>query len=587
MASKKPAKRTDSLTTRQRADGWLNVLTGIGTSTRDKRRANTLCLDENATKREYQEELWRADDMVARIIETVPDEMMRNGFELKIEDDAADTGETDPNEVDADGEATLEGEKPALGGEDAKVQKPAAKKPGARQDAFPPPGAGALGAEPPPEKPPGVIEPRGEDARKQADAVTARFEELGGHEAYLEALGAERAFGGAAILLGVDDGQNPVKPLNLDKIKSFNWLNVLTPREMHATRYYADPQKPNFGKPEIFRIMTTFSAGTALSKMAPAPTESSTTVVEVHESRLILFPGTVVSKRHRQQMHGWGDSVLVRCLSVVADFQMAFASSAHLLADFAQAVFKIKGLSEMVAQGSDEAVITRARLIDMSRSAARAVLIDAEEEFERKQTPVAGLAELLDKFATRLAAAADMPVTLLMGESPGGLNATGESDIRFFYDRIKARQNKFLKPRLERVLKLIMLAKDGPTNGVEPEDWCIEFAPLWQMSEKEQAEVRKLQADVDKIEIDAGVVTSEEVAASRHGGATWSSKTVIDLEGRKKLAVEFEEKTAEHAEKKAANAEQAAVDGEFAKGLAAKETDAKLAAAKRKPPAAR
>jgi phage-related protein (TIGR01555 family) len=215
---------------------------------------------------------------------------------------------------------------------------------------------------------------------------------------------------------------------------------------------------------------------------------------------------------------------------------MSWGGAAHLLSDFSQAVYKIKGLAELIAANEDETIINRFRIIDLARSLVRAVVIDADEDFERKTTPMSGVPEVLDRFSTRMAAAAQMPVTLMMGQSPAGLNATGASDIRFFYDTIKAKQTKHLVPPLERVLTLIFKAKEGPTKGKEPEKWSIKPRPLWQLTEKEQAEVRKLQAETDEIYINSQVAAPEEIAISRFGGDKYSTETVIDFESRKEMA---------------------------------------------------
>src|SRR5690606_36742543 len=158
-------------------------------------------------------------------------------------------------------------------------------------------------------------------------------------------------------------------------------------------------------------------------------------------------------------------------------------------------IWKIKGLAEIVSLDKNEELANRIAAMELARSIVRATVIDSEgEEFERKQTPVSGLPELLDRLATRLAAAADMPVTLLMGQSPAGLNATGESDIRFFYDRISAAQELEIKPKIEHLVRLLLKSHDGPSKGKEPDKWSVEFSPLWQQSEKEIAETRKIVA---------------------------------------------------------------------------------------------
>ena len=52
-----------------------------------------------------------------------------------------------------------------------------------------------------------------------------------------------------------------------------------------------------------------------------------------------------------------------------------------------------------------------------------------------------------------------------MGQAPAGLNATGDSEIRWFYDRVAARQRRELQPALKRLVKLLFLSKRGPTKG--------------------------------------------------------------------------------------------------------------------------
>src|SRR5712692_10065156 len=68
-----------------RRDGWANVLSGLGTAARDKRLSASFGLERLS----YQqlEELYRGDDMAARIVETIPDEMVREWLDVLIEDD--------------------------------------------------------------------------------------------------------------------------------------------------------------------------------------------------------------------------------------------------------------------------------------------------------------------------------------------------------------------------------------------------------------------------------------------------------------------------------------------------------------------
>ncbi len=372
------------------------------------------------------------------------------------------------------------------------------------------------------------------DAREVAQEIEAHHEELGLVEALWEALAFDRAYGGGAALLGARDFRGLSSPLEIERVKSFDWVTTFDPSEIRPRYWYTDPRAPKFGKPSHYEI-TPATEGPAQSEGVSAGVP-----ILVHESRLIVFSGHRVSRRRSMPGKcGFGQSTLGRVYGVLRDHNMGFDAAAVLLHDFSQAVFKIQNLAQAMAEDRDEEIKLRTQAVELSRSVARAIIIDSEEEFERKQTPLTGLPETLDRFSTMLAAAADMPLTLLMGQSPGGLNATGESDIRFFYDRVKSAQVKRLRPALERAVAISFKAL-----GIkEPEQWSIEFNPLWQESNKDRAQARYFQAQTDQIYIEAMVTSPEDVARSRFGGDGYSYETHVDLEAR--AAMEEDAKEAE------------------------------------------
>lgn len=179
-------------------------------------------------------------------------------------------------------------------------------------------------------------------------------------------------------------------------------------------------------------------------------------------------------------------------------------------------MFKLEGLIDAIAEGKSSAIMTRMALTDSMRSSGRAVIVDADkEDFTRTPTPFSGIPDLIDRTNARLAAAAGMPVTVLFGVSPAGMNATGESDIRGWYDKVKNQQQHYLKPKLRRLVYLMMLSKEGPSKGVEPKVWDIRFPSLWQMSPTEKAKVMVDVSAADKNWVDAQIVTPEEAAMTR------------------------------------------------------------------------
>src|ERR1700730_13129571 len=103
------------------------------------------------------------------------------------------------------------------------------------------------------------------------------------------------------------------------------------------------------------------------------------------------------------------------------------------------------------------------------------------------------------------------------------MNATGESDTRFFYDQVRAEQEALI-PKLERLIKILA--------GDESAKASIEFPALWQMTDREKAELRRMEAETDRIYLQEGVLLPEEVALHRFGNSEFS----IDKDSRAALA---------------------------------------------------
>lgn len=435
----------------ERLDSWTNALTGIGTS-RDKMTASSFAGD-GLLPFGVLEDLYHNDDMAARGVDAIPEQMLREGFEISVKDNA-ETG----------------------------------------------------------------------------DQIEKFLESLDVIDKFEEALIWGRLYGGSLLLVGANDGASePAQPLNENKIQSIDFLTPIDRFSVFPVKWYDDALKPKYGEPEVYRFLlpTTPNPGGIMNFQVGQ---------EVHETRLIRFRGARTSIRRRRVNFGWDDSVLQRVYSVLLAFGMNWASVTHLLSDVAQGVMKIKNLASIITGNAKDTLRERAALADETRSVARVLMLDADsEDFTRVPTPFNGIPDLLDRTGIRLSAAFGMPVTKLLGISPGGLNATGESDIRNWYDEIAAKQPRVLTPRLNRLIRLSMLAKNGPTGGKLIEDFNITYRPLWQLGPTEEADRRKTVAETDEIYIDKGVQTAEETAESRFQPTGYSAETTVDLELRDQL----------------------------------------------------
>lgn len=310
--------------------------------------------------------------------------------------------------------------------------------------------------------------------------------------------------GGSGIFVGADDGRAPDQPLNESGIRTIAFLNVVKRPQLTIKQRYEDLSSPHFGEPEIYTAQPT--TGTA-----SMPGLSVRGGIDIHASRMVLFNGALTAQMTQQTPSGWDDSVLQNGYAPLQQSATAWQSVAHLMTDASQGVLKVANLVDLIASGGEAALRTRIQMMDLARSVCRAILVDAEREsFERVPTSFAGLPEVMDRLMMRVASAAEMPVTLLFGRSPAGMNATGESDIRGWYDVVADAQTDVLKPRLERLLRLMFAAKDSPTRGRVPDRWCIEFNPLWQPTEKEVADTKKVKADTYVALVGAQIMTDAE-----------------------------------------------------------------------------
>lgn len=312
------------------------------------------------------------------------------------------------------------------------------------------------------------------DQRKKLEETERRLKV---RAAFLSALKWSRVYGGAAILMNVEDGLDPSQPLNVNAIRegSLKWLAVLDRYQISSTGVTTtDPSSPNYNLPAYYVVG---------GRM-------------IHHTRVIRFVGTELPHDLSAQTDYWGDSLLVRIRQSINNADTVSASIASLVQEAGLDVIKIGGLVNLLCDPTGETdVLKRLTALNLGKSNWNAMLLDSAEEYEKKQGSFAGLKELIYDYLALVSGATDIPLTRLLGVSPGGLNATGESDLRNYYDRISADQEDYLRPRLEYLDQVLLRSAFGNM----PADSSFTFDSLWQLSAKEQAEVDKLRGERDTI----------------------------------------------------------------------------------------
>ena len=350
------------------------------------------------------------------------------------------------------------------------------------------------------------------------------FEVIGAQTKLKLAFYWARLYGGAAILIGVVDGQTMDKPLDPRKIKSFEKLKILDRTEIEFSRiqFQLDPGLPRYGQPVYYPIKFASVSGMEEEKLV-----HYTRILEIHGDTLPRKAAATLSADNRY----WGISVLQRAEDRLKTLGSSMGSIDQLLDEMSVGKYKIKDLAMLLSAPEGKAAIQRrVELMDLTRSAFRSQYLDTDEEYSRDSVSFQGIPEVLYIIFMLLSADTGYPITRLFGVSPGGMNATGESDMRNYYDGVRSLQSTELKPILLYFLHIISEWKNIP----EP---YIKFLPLETMNEKEQADLKKQEADTEtaeantyKMYVDMGVLEPYEVRFLKFGNTLDDIPVPKDLE---------------------------------------------------------
>jgi uncharacterized protein len=351
-------------------------------------------------------------------------------------------------------------------------------------------------------------------AAEEVVGIEQVIEDLYILENFLLASKNARLYGGSCIILFIDDGRSADQPVDVDNIRRVEELEVVD--RWQIAPIINEENLYDYSKATYYQIIS----GDLINQP---------TLARIHKDRILRLDGEWLPYRIRQRNYGWGMSSLQSVYDSFKHYWTGLNSAATLLTEFDVFVHKLRGLSNMLAAGKESDVRSRLVLNDMSRSIYRGYAIDAEkEEIEFITRNFGGIGEILEKLRVDIIGASQIPHTILFGESPSGLGATGRSEERDFAKMLGDYQTAHYKRPLQKLMRYIMLSQEGPTKGRIPDSWRISFNDLFQLNERESADVRARVAAVDGRMVQLGILHPQEVRQARYGGSEWSMETALD-----------------------------------------------------------
>lgn len=340
------------------------------------------------------------------------------------------------------------------------------------------------------------------DKTEKIAAIEDEMTRLNVREIFGECAKLDGFFGRAQIFvdMGEVDGAGLETPLFKDAsivTGKLRKLKVVEPMFTYPNVYNSDnPLADDYYKPKSWFVMGQ----------------------KVHASRLLTFVGRPVPVILKPAYNFGGMSMTQLARPYVENWLKTRTSVNRLISNYSTSGIKTD-MSTVLAGDSGDDLLERAQLYSEVRDNQGLMLIDmANEDFFQFNVPLSGLDKLQAQAQEHMAAVASMPLPVLTGITPSGLNASAEGDIRIFYDHVHDMQCSLFKDNLQEVFELVQLSKFG---AIDP-DIGFEFESLWEQDAGELAVNRKSDAEAAQILVDIGAVDAVEVrqklASDEHSG---------------------------------------------------------------------
>lgn len=333
----------------------------------------------------------------------------------------------------------------------------------------------------------------GFDLNLKSDEVNAFVEDalddLEWEEKAATAIKWARLYGGALIVMLIDDGRGLEEPVDWEHIRSIDELRVYERSIVQpdsSSLYQQDyggkgvgNRVSKFGQPEYYYVSSIYGS------------------FKVHESRCLVFHNGVLPEQTSNATYlFWGTPEYVRIRRALRETVTAHTDSVKLLERSVQAIYSMKGLASLLTTDDGEnQVLKRLQLVDTSRGLLNSIAIDSEgENYDFKTFQFSGVKDVIDATCNMLSALTNIPQTILFGRSPAGMNATGDSDFESYYNFVEKIQRLMLKRNLRTLLDVVFRAGIASGDVAEEPDYKLEFKPLWSLSDTEQATVDQTKA---------------------------------------------------------------------------------------------
>jgi phage-related protein (TIGR01555 family) len=307
-----------------------------------------------------------------------------------------------------------------------------------------------------------------------------------------------RLYGGGALIIGLDDTSGPQdSPLDVENVRqgALKFIHAVSRWELNAGDLQPDIALPNFQEPEFY------------TRNMPDGRQ-----IKIHASRVVRLIGSEVLDPNERDVQGWGDPVLQ---AVDEAIRAASATIANVSGMVEEAKIDIIRMPEMMknfsTQAYEDRLTRRFTYVNSAQSIINARLMDKEEEWVRHETNFAGLPDIVKLYLMIASGALDIPATRFLSQSPAGMNATGDSDTRNYYDMLASDQSTVIQPAMNNLDEVMIRSALGSRD---PAIFYI-WNPLWQMDDVQKATMSKTYTEIFTADVNAGLINPDALREAR------------------------------------------------------------------------
>ncbi len=331
-------------------------------------------------------------------------------------------------------------------------------------------------------------------AQEQIEAINSDIKHFQVRDVFRQAVEKIGYYGGCLVFIDNGTPKNLLHtPLLLDKstfkVNSLKALHIVDPVNCSPGSYNStEPLKADYFIPRTWWVQGQ----------------------EVHASRFLYFVGKEAPLLYKPSYNFFGVPISQLAWDYIVHFTQSREAAARLLTKFSLTAIKTNMSGALAGDGTAALDARLSYFVEKQNNNGIFAIDKEQEDLMKLDTSLSGCTEIVGQALELLATVFRIPAVKLLGISPSGFNASGQSDIHNFYDYCASMQIKYLDVNMYILLKILQLNRYAHID----ESLTFSWLPLGEEEQKMQVEVDKIRTDTILAQYDKGLISKEEAIKS-------------------------------------------------------------------------